>query len=43
MFKFFKSVGCYTLLMQKVFSRPEKRRIYYTRIMPRWRLWVSTR
>ena len=33
MFKFFKSVGCYTLLMQKVFSRPEKRRIYYTRIM----------
>ena len=33
MFKFFKSVGRYTLLMQKVFSRPEKRRIYYTRIM----------
>ena len=33
MFKIFKSIGRYTLLMQKVFSRPEKRRIYYTRIM----------
>lgn len=33
MFNIFKSIGRYTLLMQKVFSRPEKRRIYYTRIM----------
>ncbi|MBR5863837.1 MAG: ABC transporter permease [Alistipes sp.] len=33
MFKFFESIGKYTLLMQKVFSRPEKRSIYYTRIM----------
>ncbi len=33
MFKIFKSIGRYTLLMQKVFSRPEKRRIYYSRIM----------
>ena len=28
-----ESIGRYTLLMQKVFSRPEKMRIYYTRIM----------
>ena len=33
MFNIFKSIGRYTLLMQKVFSRPEKRRIYYSRIM----------
>lgn len=33
MFKIFESIGRYTLLMQKVFSRPEKMRIYYTRIM----------
>lgn len=33
MFKIFKSIGRYTLLMQKVFSRPEKSRIYYSRIM----------
>ncbi len=31
--KFFETIGRYTLLMQKVFSRPEKMRIYYTRIM----------
>ena len=30
---FFETIGRYTLLMQKVFSRPEKMRIYYTRIM----------
>ena len=29
----FETIGRYTLLMQKVFSRPEKMRIYYTRIM----------
>lgn len=33
MFRFFESIGRYTLLMQKVFSRPEKMRIYYSRIM----------
>ena len=33
MFGFLENIGKYTLLMQKVFSRPEKRRIYYTRIM----------
>ena len=33
MFRIFESIGKYTLLMQKVFSRPEKMRIYYTRIM----------
>ena len=33
MFSIFESIGRYTLLMQKVFSRPEKMRIYYTRIM----------
>ena len=33
MFRIFESIGRYTLLMQKVFSRPEKMRIYYTRIM----------
>ena len=33
MFKVIESIGKYTLLMQKVFSRPEKRRIYYSRIM----------
>ena len=33
MFKIFESIGRYTLLMQKVFSRPEKMRIYYTRVM----------
>lgn len=33
MFRFFESIGKYTLLMQKVFSRPEKMRIYYSRIM----------
>lgn len=33
MLKIFESIGRYTLLMQKVFSRPEKMRIYYTRIM----------
>lgn len=32
-FSIFESIGRYTLLMQKVFSRPEKMRIYYTRIM----------
>ena len=31
--KLFESIGKYTLLMQKVFSRPEKRSIYYSRIM----------
>ena len=29
----FETIGRYTLLMQKVFSRPEKMRIYYTRSM----------
>ena len=29
----FETIGRYTLLMQKVFSRPEKMQIYYTRIM----------
>ena len=33
MFRFFESIGKYTLLMQKVFSCPEKMRIYYSRIM----------
>lgn len=33
MLKIFESIGRYTLLMQKVFSRPEKMRIYYTRVM----------
>lgn len=33
MLKIFESIGRYTLLMQKVFSRPEKMRIYYSRIM----------
>ena len=33
MFRLFESIGKYTLLMQKVFSRPEKMRIYYGRIM----------
>ena len=33
MLRFFETIGKYTLLMQKVFSRPEKMRIYYTRIM----------
>ena len=28
-----ETIGRYTLLMQKVFSRPEKMQIYYTRIM----------
>ncbi|MBO7330981.1 MAG: ABC transporter permease [Alistipes sp.] len=32
MFKLFESIGKYTLLMQKVFSRPEKMSIYRTRI-----------
>ncbi|MBR4995019.1 MAG: ABC transporter permease [Alistipes sp.] len=31
--KLFASIGQYTLLMQKVFSRPERRSIYYSRIM----------
>ena len=31
--KLFETIGRYTLLMQKVFSRPEKMQIYYTRIM----------
>jgi phospholipid/cholesterol/gamma-HCH transport system permease protein len=31
--KIFEAIGKYTLLMQKVFSRPEKRSIYYSRIM----------
>ncbi|MBP3290370.1 MAG: ABC transporter permease [Alistipes sp.] len=33
MFKWFENIGRYTLLMQKVFSRPEKMRIYRERIM----------
>ena len=33
MLAIFESIGRYVLLMQKVFSRPEKMRIYYTRIM----------
>ena len=33
MFRIFESIGKYVLLMQKVFSRPEKMQIYYTRIM----------
>ena len=33
MVKFFESIGRYTLLMQKVFSRPEKGSIYRRRIM----------
>ena len=33
MFKVIESIGKYTLLMQKVFSRPEKMSIYRTRIM----------
>ena len=33
MFRFFQSIGQYTLLMQKVFSRPEKGAIYRRRIM----------
>lgn len=33
MFRIFESIGKYMLLMQKVFSRPEKMRIYYSRIM----------
>ena len=33
MLKIFESIGRYTLLMQKVFSRPEKMRIYYSRVM----------
>ena len=33
MFRLFESVGRYTLLMQKVFSRPEKARIYRQRIL----------
>ena len=32
-FRVFENIGRYTLLMQKVFSRPEKMGIYYTRIM----------
>ena len=32
MFHFFESIGRYTLLMQKVFSRPEKANIYRRRI-----------
>ena len=31
--KVFEAIGRYTLLMQKVFSRPEKMGIYYTRIL----------
>ena len=31
--KLFETIGRYTLLMQKVFSRPEKMQIYYSRIM----------
>ena len=42
MFNIFKSIGRYTLLMQKVFSRPEKRRIYYTRIMAEMEAWGET-
>ncbi|MBR3793835.1 MAG: ABC transporter permease [Alistipes sp.] len=33
MLAIFESIGRYVLLMQKVFSRPEKMRIYYTRII----------
>jgi phospholipid/cholesterol/gamma-HCH transport system permease protein len=33
MFRIFESIGKYVLLMQKVFSRPEKMQIYYTRIV----------
>lgn len=33
MLRIFESIGKYTLLMQKVFSRPEKMRIYRERIM----------
>jgi phospholipid/cholesterol/gamma-HCH transport system permease protein len=33
MFRLLEHIGRYTLLMQKVFSRPEKRSIYYSRIM----------
>ena len=33
MFRLFESVGRYTLLMQKVFSKPEKARIYRQRIL----------
>ena len=33
MFRIFESIGRYVLLMQKVFSRPEKMQIYYTRIV----------
>ena len=33
MFKWLANIGRYTLLMQKVFSRPEKMRIYRERIM----------
>ena len=33
MFKWLENIGRYTLLMQKVFSRPEKMRIYRERIM----------
>ena len=33
MLALFESIGRYVLLMQKVFSRPEKMRIYYSRIM----------
>ena len=33
MLALFESIGRYVLLMQKVFSRPEKMKIYYTRIM----------
>ena len=33
MFHLFESVGKYTLLMQKVFSRPEQARIYRRRIL----------
>lgn len=33
MFRLFEHIGRYTLLMQKVFSRPEKMRIYRERIM----------
>ena len=32
-FRVFENIGRYTLRMQKVFSRPEKMGIYYTRIM----------
>ena len=33
MFSLFESIGRYTLLMKKVFSRPEKMRIYRERIL----------